>query len=307
MNQEKYNLKWHTYSDHIRSMMKELMINEDFSDVTLVTEDKKHIKANINILSTCSPVFKDILRKEKYSNQIMYLRGVQYSEMESIMQFIYLGEATFYEERMDEFLAVAKSLEIKELCNAETQTQEELNNVNNSCDPETPTENLEEPAVPDQIIKQVPQKRQRRIVSVNGSQEGVKYACDQCDYQATHQISLTRHIRSKHEGIRYACSQCDHQFSLSGNLNAHIQSKHEGVKYACDQCDQQFTQQSSLTTHIQSRHEGIKYACDQCDYQVKQQRNLTRHIQSKHAKNAFDLSSEVLMNLERDETDSTTI
>ena len=29
--------------------MKELMMNEDFSDVTLVTEDKKQIKANINI------------------------------------------------------------------------------------------------------------------------------------------------------------------------------------------------------------------------------------------------------------------
>ena len=38
------------------------------------------------------------------------------------MQFIYLGEALFYKERMDLFLAVAKSLEIKELCNAETQT-----------------------------------------------------------------------------------------------------------------------------------------------------------------------------------------
>ena len=102
--------------------MKELMMNEDFSDVTLVTEDKKHIKANINVLSACSPVFKDILKKEKNSNQIMYLRGVQFSEMESIMQFIYLGEATFYEERMDEFIAVTKSLEIKELSNAETMS-----------------------------------------------------------------------------------------------------------------------------------------------------------------------------------------
>ena len=107
MNQEKYNLTWHSYSDHLKSMMKELMMNEDFSDVTLVTEDKKQIKANINILSACSPVFKDILKKEKNSNQIMYLRGIQFPEMESIMQFIYLGEATFYEERMDEFLAVA--------------------------------------------------------------------------------------------------------------------------------------------------------------------------------------------------------
>ena len=46
MHQEMYSLKWHTYSDHLRSMMKELMMNEDFSDVTLVTEDKKQIQAN---------------------------------------------------------------------------------------------------------------------------------------------------------------------------------------------------------------------------------------------------------------------
>ena len=55
MHQEKYNLTWHSYSDHLRSMMKELMMNEDFADVTLVTEDKKQIKANISILSACSP------------------------------------------------------------------------------------------------------------------------------------------------------------------------------------------------------------------------------------------------------------
>ena len=48
MNQEEYSLRWHNYSDHLKSMMKELMLNEDFYDVTLVTEDKKQIKANIN-------------------------------------------------------------------------------------------------------------------------------------------------------------------------------------------------------------------------------------------------------------------
>ena len=55
----------------------------------------------------------------------MYLKGIQYSEMESILQFIYLGEASFYEERMVKFFAVAKSLEIKELCYAETETNDE--------------------------------------------------------------------------------------------------------------------------------------------------------------------------------------
>ena len=43
--------------------MKELMMNEDYSDVTLVTEDNKYIMANISILSVCSPIFRDILKK----------------------------------------------------------------------------------------------------------------------------------------------------------------------------------------------------------------------------------------------------
>ena len=117
-------------------------MNEDYSDVTLVTEDKRQIKANINILSACSPIFKDFLKKENKSSTIMYLRGIQYSEMESIMQFIYLGEATFYEERMDEFLAVAKSLEIKELCNAEPETNYEPEDEILPTDPETFSESL---------------------------------------------------------------------------------------------------------------------------------------------------------------------
>ena len=65
MHLEKYTLTWQGYSDHLKSMMKELMMNEDFLDVTLVTEDKKQIKANVNILSACSPVFKDTLKKIK--------------------------------------------------------------------------------------------------------------------------------------------------------------------------------------------------------------------------------------------------
>ena len=57
MYQEKHSLKWQNYSDHLRSMIKELLMNKDLADVTVVTEDKKQIQANISILSACSPVF----------------------------------------------------------------------------------------------------------------------------------------------------------------------------------------------------------------------------------------------------------
>ena len=247
MHQEKYSLTWQTYSDHLKSMMKELMMNEDFSDVTLVTEDKKHIKANIAILSACSPVFKDVLKKEKNFSPIMYLRGIQYSELESIMQFIYLGEATFYEERMDEFLAVAKSLEIKELCNAETETTDKPEDTV-PIDPDSEMVK-EDYFLSEDIIGQPQQKRKREVLSENG---------------------------------KYKCDQCQNEYSTSSGLNYHKQTEHEGVKYACDQCDKQFTRQGSLAEHIKSKHEGIKYACEQCHYQATKQSNLTRHIKFVH-------------------------
>ena len=93
--------------------MREMMTSDDFTDVTLVTDDKKTIKAHRNILSACSPVFKNILQMEiNNSHPVIYLRGIQYSEIESLLQFIYLGEEKFNEERMNEFLSVSKSLEI---------------------------------------------------------------------------------------------------------------------------------------------------------------------------------------------------
>ena len=240
MAQERYSLTWQTYSEHLGSMMKELMMNEDLADVTLVTEDKKLVKANINILSACSPFFKKVLRKEKFSNSIMYLRGIQFSEMESIMQFIYLGEATFYEERMDRFLAVAKSLEIKELCDAENETEKEPFKPI----PRDSTENLkeEETVISDNVSVQAPQ-----IVSDN-----FRFECDQCDKTYLSREGVKKHKQTAHEGVKYPCDQCDYQATRKYHLTVHIQSMHEGVKWVCDQCEQMFSR-NHLREHIKNK------------------------------------------------------
>ena len=102
----------------------EMMTSNAFADVTLVTDDKQQIMAHRNILSACSPVFKNILQLDsRNTNPIIYLRGIQFAEMESIMKFIYLGEARFDEDRIGEFLMVSNNLEIKGL-----STDLEINN-----------------------------------------------------------------------------------------------------------------------------------------------------------------------------------
>ena len=114
MDKEKFTLTWHAYPDHLRVLMHDMVVSEDFADVTLVSDDMKKVKAHRNILSAFSSVFKEILQIETQNKHpLIYLRGIQYSEIESILQFMYLGEAKFYEERMSDLMCAVKDLEIK--------------------------------------------------------------------------------------------------------------------------------------------------------------------------------------------------
>ena len=112
---EKYNLNWNTFTDHLQLMFKDLYEEEKHSDVTLVSDDQTQFKAHKIVLSACSPVFKKIIDSNPSQHPLIYLRGIQSYEMESILQFMYLGEGKFYQERMGEFIKVAKDLEVKEI------------------------------------------------------------------------------------------------------------------------------------------------------------------------------------------------
>ena len=118
-----------------------MMASSHFSDVTLVCEGRKKIRAHRSILCASSPVFRDLLEMEHTSNQhpIIYLRGVQFSEMEAILQFIYQGETVFHKKKINELLSVARNLEIKDLTEStmEMETDELNSNIMDN------TENVE--------------------------------------------------------------------------------------------------------------------------------------------------------------------
>ena len=96
--------------------LQEIMIMDDFMDITLVCDDRTEFRAHRNILSAFSPVIRQMLQlNSKSSHPVIFLRGVKKHEMESILKFIYLGEVSFNQSRMNEFLAVADILEVREL------------------------------------------------------------------------------------------------------------------------------------------------------------------------------------------------
>ena len=46
--------------------------------------------------------------------------------------------------------------------------------------------------------------------------EGIKYECDQCDYQAAQQTNLKTHTMSVHEGSKYQCDLCEFKATQKG-------------------------------------------------------------------------------------------
>ena len=118
MKEEWQTLTWQTYPDHLKEIMHDLLTTDDCKDVTLVSDDMKSIKAHRNILSACSPLFKNIFQMESDNyHTVVFLQGMPFSEIESIIQLIYLGQAQVncYEDKINEFFTVAKHLQIKEL------------------------------------------------------------------------------------------------------------------------------------------------------------------------------------------------
>ena len=112
MDQKIHSLYWKSFQRDVASSLQILHTENNFSDVTLVSDDQIQIQAHKIIISACSPVLKNILVNNNHSHPIIYLRGVKNQELHSILQFIYFGEVKIAHDRINEFLDIAKDLEL---------------------------------------------------------------------------------------------------------------------------------------------------------------------------------------------------
>jgi len=120
MGNEKFCLRWNDFESNISVAFRELREDKDFFDVTLACDDEQ-IQAHKVILSACSPFFRTVLRRNPHAHPLLYLRGVRFSDLQSVLTFMYNGEVNVAQEELNSFLMVAEELRVKGL----TQTQGE--------------------------------------------------------------------------------------------------------------------------------------------------------------------------------------
>ena len=129
MHNQKLCLRWSDFHDNARSSFQELRSDKDFTDVTLACEDGQQVEAHKLVLISSSPFFKDLLKGNKHSHPLIYMRGTNPDIMMGMVDFLYLGETKVFQENLDSFLALASDLQLKGL---QEVTKVELGETANS-------------------------------------------------------------------------------------------------------------------------------------------------------------------------------
>lgn len=113
-SQQSFSLRWNDYSSHIARAFESLRYEEDLVDVTLYCEGRR-IRAHKMVLSACSSYFKDIFKENPSQHPIIIFKNVKYSDLVSLVEFMYQGEVVVLQESLPSFLHTAELLSVRGL------------------------------------------------------------------------------------------------------------------------------------------------------------------------------------------------
>ena len=240
---EMYCVKWNDFQSVVSQSFSVLRREEDFYDVTLVSDDQTQIPAHKLVLSASSHFFKSILKRNSHSHPLLYLSGVDSKSLGFVLDYIYQGEVQIYQHDLDNFLEIAQKLKIEGLLSnedPEVQTKER-NHFKEESSYESFIDKNESSFKPSQSEKKF--SSARSVVS-----EKVVSVRDMSDVDGR-----IEELMEKREG-RYYCLACDYSSVRISNVNEHVEKHIEGLSFSCQFCDKTFRLRHSLRNHVNIHH-----------------------------------------------------
>ena len=98
MSPENCHIKCDNFQQNIGVSYQEMRNDTEFFDVTLVCEGNKQILVHKVVLASSSVVLSDLLKSNKHSSPLIYLRGIKVATLSSLIDFIYRREAKIHQE-----------------------------------------------------------------------------------------------------------------------------------------------------------------------------------------------------------------
>ena len=257
---EKVSLKWNDFQETLTSSFALLRNDKEFTNVTLVCEDGEQIEAHKVVLVASSPFFMELLKRNKHTHPMVYMRGVKSHEIQAILDFIYCGEANVFEVNLEAFLALAEDLKLKGL------TEQKLRNNGSesmkSHDPKTDKSKtyFEDESYMSTITRKFQHDSDSLIsqdsLAAQSKQTTTSIELDQPDVQVKSMMEDSGNMILVGKAPRKAmiCKVCGKEGEF-GNIKRHIESNHiSGGTHPCDVCGKISRFRHGLSQHKLFNH-----------------------------------------------------
>jgi len=275
--QEKFCLRWSDFENNISKAFRELKNDEDFFDVTLAC-DGKQLQAHKVILCACSPFFKSVLKQNKHPHPLLYLKGVKYEEILSILDFMYYGEANVTQVDLSSFLATAEDLQVKGL-SASGQEQQPSNHsfksTNLTCSKQSKQPKINASA-------SIEKENENLISIVKTESIVVDVDCDPLLNPDQQMGNQGINFPAEHDAIGYQQSYQEQmrQIKQISRLSDTSHGWNQPEAFNCHICEKSYSNKKSLQNHM-TTHKGMTY-CSICDKTLSSPTYLRAHMAQMH-------------------------
>jgi len=298
MANEKFCLRWNDFENNISNAFRELRDDKDFFDVTLACDDDQ-MQAHKVILSACSPFFRNILRRNHHQHPLLYLKGVKYSDLQSVLNFMYHGEVNIAQDELNSFLAVAEDLKVKGL--TQSQSGDSLKTTNqgvaSSRKPNqlqapkpqpsprvTEREPLPPPAPEYTTHQPVALQEQVEDGSLDAYQDDSHVYEDYGQYgdDQHYQAAADTHSLQSYEGGK---GPTPAGVTSPDDLYIFCTKEPGQNKWKCSICSEYTNNgRNHVRNHVESKHfpNSFQYQCPQCDKTCNTKKGLDVHKSEKH-------------------------
>jgi len=313
MSNEKFCLRWNDFENNISNAFKELRDDKNFFDVTLACDDEQ-IQAHKVILAACSPFFRNILRRNHHQHPLLYMKGVKYTDLQAVLNFMYHGEVNVAQEELNSFLAVAEDLRVKGLTQSlppppphqsSSDQPSRCPTPPDSAPPRTKHRPPEREPTQLQLPKRTPHLSEdiQEIVPIK-SEPLTEPPHQVYSTAADHTVSTYQEDAGyedygdyQDQGYSEIDNTMDHNISMQGGLhgkgenrntlNQYIKrdvSESGQTVYVCSMCGQKNSQRVNVLNHVESVHfpNSFVYTCQYCETQFYSKNARNVHVSRNH-------------------------